>query len=271
MSAKTRSGMALRTTAWVADNTPYQVKKLVARATGRSMLVRRALALAHGDLRHEDVTVSMGSAAGMLFNSADSVCGYTHGTTEPAVQQALEREVSPGHTVYDIGANIGFFTIIAARLAGPRGQVVAFEPLPENIRWLRHNAGINGLTHVSVVEAAVGAEQGTTRFEGGAAAVWARVTESGEHEVPLIRIDDGIADGSLPVPDVVKIDIEGAEVAALDGMRQTLTRHRPTLIIELHESIAPVSQRLRTAGYDLERVDPREPDENAHLLARWTA
>jgi FkbM family methyltransferase len=268
MAGARRNDILLRIVARVADATPHRVKTLVARAAGRSRPFRRLLALVHGDLRDEDVTIAMGAAAGMRFNSADSVCGYTHGTTEPVVQQALQRELSEGQVAYDIGANIGFFTIIAARQVGSRGKVVAFDPLPENIRWLQHNADLNDLGQIEAVEAAVGAEHGTARVQRGATAVWAHVSETGDDVVRLVGIDAGIADGSLPVPDLVKIDIEGAEVAALDGMRETLARHRPTLIVELHETMAPVVERLTAAGYDFERLDPREPDANAHLLAR---
>ena len=74
-----------------ADATPYPVRTMVARVAARSAAVRRLVALAHGDLRGEDVTIALGVAAGMRFNSADSVCGYARGTAEPAVQRALER------------------------------------------------------------------------------------------------------------------------------------------------------------------------------------
>jgi FkbM family methyltransferase len=268
MSAGAGPGMLLRLTAVVADRTPYRVKNVIARATARSPVVRRVLALAHGDLRHEDVTIPMGAAAGLRFNSADSVCGYTHGTPEPDVQEALAHELSPGMVVYDIGANIGFFTMIAARAVGPQGRVLAFEPLPENVRWLRHNVDINDFGQVEIVEAAVGAREGTAAFESGNTAVWARISDTGEHEVRVLSIDDGIAAGSLPVPDVVKMDIEGAEVDALDGMRETLARHRPTVIVELHDTIGAVRERLVAAGYGMERIDPRVPDVNGHLIAR---
>jgi FkbM family methyltransferase len=261
-------GVLLRVTAVVADRTPYRVKNVVARTTARSRTVRRILALAHGDLRHEDVTIPLGAAAGLRFNSGDSVCGYTHGTPEPDVQDALARELSDGMVAYDIGANIGFFTMIAARAVGPQGRVLAFEPLPENVRWLRHNADINDFRQIEIVDAAVGAAAGTVGFESGATDVWARVSDSGEHRVRVLSIDDGIAEGSLPVPDVVKIDIEGAEVEALDGMRETLARHRPTVIVELHATMEPVRERLLAAGYGMERIDPRVPDVNGHLIAR---
>ncbi len=267
-SAGARPGVALRLKLIAADRTPDRVKELIGRASARSQIVRRMLAIAHGDLRHEDVTIPVGAAAGLRFNSADSVCGYTQGTNEPAVQEVLARELSSGKVAYDIGANIGFFTIIAAREVGPQGRVIAFEPLPDNVRWLRHNADLNGFSQVDVVEAAVGAQPGTVSLEAGGAGVWARISETGEHAVRMLRLDDAIADGSLPPPDVVKMDIEGAEVQALEGMRDTLVNHRPTVIVELHGTLAPVTDALRAAGYGFERIDPRAPDVHGHLLAR---
>ena len=260
------AGLRLRLSA--AQHTPDRVKRLIARASAREGVARRLVALAHGDLRHRDLTIPTGAAAGLRFNSADTVCGYTLGTAEPAVQQALARELAPGMVAYDLGANIGFFTIIAARLVGPQGRVLAFEPLPDNVRWLRHNIALNAFGHVEVIEAAVGAQERTARLEGGGAGVWATLSDDGEHRVRMVRLDDGIADGSLPVPDVVKMDVEGAELQALEGMRETLADHRPTVIVEVHGTMTTVCAALRVAGYSVERIDPRTPDVHGHVLAR---
>ena len=262
--------LRLRLRRRAARHVPERVKQMIARASARPGLTRRLVALANGDLRHKDLTIETGVAAGLRFNSADSVCGYALGMAEPDVQEALARVLSPGMVVYDIGANIGFFTVIAARLVGPHGRVLAFDPLPENVRWLRHNIALNGFEHVDVIEAAVGAEERTARLAEAEAGVWARISETGEHRVPMMRLDDRIVDGSLPAPDVVKIDIEGYEVQALDGMGATLADHRPVVIVELHDTLAPVCAALRAAGYGITRIDPHEPDIHGHLLARWT-
>ena len=257
-----------RLTSAARRRTPYAVHGLIRAATDRSPLARRAVARVHGDLRHADVTIAHGAAAGLLMNSADTVCGYTRGHFESTVQDALSALLRHGMTVYDIGANIGFFTLIAARAVGPGGRVVALEPLPENVRWLRHNVALNGFDHVQVVEAAAGASDGRTAFASGDNPGWGVVSASGELDVELISLDDRIASGALPAPDLVKLDIEGAEIDALAGLRQTLARHAPIVIVELHGTLEPVTAALTAAGLRIERIDPREPDVNAHLLAR---
>jgi FkbM family methyltransferase len=76
----------------------------------------------------------------------------------------LAASLRRGETFYDVGANVGFFTLIAARLVDPGGTVVAFEPLPENVAQLRRNVELNSFRHVVVVPAAVGGESGMRSF-----------------------------------------------------------------------------------------------------------
>jgi len=87
----------------------------------------------------------------------------------------------------------------------------------------------------------------------------------------VVSIDGLVADG-LPAPDVVKIDVEGAELEVLDGMERTLRELRPALVIELHETNVPVADRLESAGYRVENLDGPEPVRDApgdvHVLAR---
>jgi len=248
--------------------TPYRVHNLIARAAAGSDLVRRAVAHAQGDLRHADVTIAHGVAAGLRINSAETVCGYARGIAEPAVQETFAELLAPGMTMYDVGANIGFFTLIAAHCVGPDGRVIAIEPLPGHVRWLRHNAALNGLQQVEIIQAAAGATSGRTAFASRDAPVWGQVSATGELEVELIALDDRIESGALPVPDVVKLDVEGGEVDALAGLEQTLARHRPTLIVEVLQTLAAVTAALTAAGYAIERLGRPEPDENAHLIAR---
>ena len=263
-----REPLVHRAVAAAGRRTPHRVFETIARASARSGVVRRVVGRLQGDFKHADVTIVRGEAAGLRINSADTIAGYARGSAEPLVQEALVRELRPGAVMYDIGANIGFFSLIGARAVGPDGRVVAFEPLPDNLRWLRHNAALNGFGHVEVVEAAVGAAAGQASFAVGGTAGWGRLDAGGAVPVEVIRLDELVAGGGIPAPDLIKMDIEGGEVDALDGMAGTLTEHAPTLIVEVHETLAPVTERLRAAGYAVERLDPREPDHNAHVVAR---
>lgn len=194
------------------------------------------------------------------------------------MQEALRRSVAPGSTVLDIGANIGFFAVLASRLTGTGGSVCAVEALPANVRALRANIALNAADNVIVVEAAAADHVGRGAFLEVAEHSWSHLADRGWHgatqralDVELVTIDALVGAGVVPRPDVVKIDVEGSEAAVLDGMQRTLAEAAPTLIIELHGTNQEVLERLAEAGYDTENLDGPEPVEVAgpvHLLAR---
>jgi len=97
-----------------------------------------------------DGLIAHGEGEGLRINPGGANPGYALGTTEPGVQQALAELLEPGMTFYDVGANMGFFSLIAWRRVGPHGRVRSFEPLPESARTLRHNVALNrALTRVA--------------------------------------------------------------------------------------------------------------------------
>ena len=215
----------------------------------RPVLERVAGAIAAGEGR-----IQRGVGKGLRLRADVAVAGYRLGTTEPAFQRALAERVRPGHVVYDLGANVGFYTVLCARLAGPTGRVVAVEPFPASAEAVRHNALLNGFDTVRVVEAAVGAAPGrawlsTARRDP----VTFRLADDRRGpglEVELTSVDALVAAGHPP-PDVVKVDVEGAEVAALRGMAQTLAAHRPAVLVEVHHAVADVPDVLKEVAEPL--------------------
>ncbi|MCA1703376.1 MAG: FkbM family methyltransferase [Actinobacteria bacterium] len=181
------------------------------------------------------------------------------GTIEPEVQRALVAHLSAGDVFYDVGANLGFFSLLGARMVGPGGAIHAFEPVAENTAALRRSAQHNGFDSITVHELAVADESGPRKLLLLDDASWARLDggkplkePTTERSVDAVALDDLVADGSAAPPTVVKIDVEGGEVAVLRGMTQILERYRPTLILELHGSqAAPVPELLKAAGYVL--------------------
>lgn len=187
--------------------------------------------------------IEVGVGRGLRFDPGPSNVEYGVGSNEVPVQEALARWTGLGSTVFDIGANVGFFSVLAARLTGPGGRVVAFEPVDTNAGFIRRNAQLNDLDNISIIEKAVGATTGhaaltLTRYSGGAVLsdAGAPPDATGTITVEVVCIDDLLADGSVPVPDVVKIDVEGAELAVLQGMTQTLSEHRPIVLCEIDDA-----------------------------------
>jgi FkbM family methyltransferase len=233
--------------------------------------------------------VLAGSGRGLRVRFGESTLRRVVRTCERDVEAALLGVLAPGDVVYDVGANIGWYTLLAARRVGPAGRVLAFEPGLANARYVQRNAASNGLANVTVVAAAVGEEDGWATFldkgslegrleaaegDGDAharrRAARSRITHA-RLPVPVLSLDAWIAATGQPPPDVVKLDVEGAEVAALRGMRATLREAAPTLVIELHATCAEVADLLDEAGYEhrpLERdVPTREAPGWAHVLA----
>jgi FkbM family methyltransferase len=161
------------------------------------------------------------------------------------IHRLLDKLVTPGASVIDVGAYIGYNTIHAARRAGPYGRVVAVEPAADNLEVLRENVAAAGVANVVVAPVACGKIAGTRDLflSGSPSSVKSLFAESchaGVTEVvpvDVVPLDDLTVDA-----DVVKIDVEGAELDVLEGMPRLLQRP-PALIVEWH----PLIQRL--AGY----------------------
>ena len=195
--------------------------------------------------------------------------------------------LQPAWTVYDVGANVGYITLLLARKLGPQGQVIAFEALPENVSRLQANLALNpGLARVEVYHRAVvdatrpvsfllGPSDDTGKAAGSAgrqALEYSQVID-----VPGISLDDFVYQQGGPPPQAIKLDIEGGEVLALPGMRRLLVEARPLLLVELHGEQAARSawEILSQAGYRICRMQtgyPRVPslealDWKAYLVA----
>jgi FkbM family methyltransferase len=197
------------------------------------------------------VQVQSGLSRGMWMHlSLTGEEAYWRGTHEPDVQNAISAAVRPGTVIYDIGAHIGSIALGAARLAGDSGRLVAFDGDPENIVRLRDNTSRNGLEgRLQVVHAAVWSLTSTdgisfrrgrtVRSQGGVEADGNRpVLGSGEViNVPAITLDNFIAAGG-PLPQLIKIDVEGGEYQVLRGGASLFTHQRPLIIAEIHHQRA---------------------------------
>ena len=172
--------------------------------------------------------------------------------------------INDGATVLEGGPYIGFLTISAARAVGPDGRVVAVEPSPDTVAALRANVARNGFeARVEIVEAALGAEPGRATFhvtEGGdTSSLHAPAFPTRAIDVEVIRGDDL----ELASLDVVKLDLEGNEVAALAGLRGVIGRTRPLIFCECNTEMLAAAgtsadglrHELESLGYDVRWID----------------
>ena len=163
---------------------------------------------------------------------------------EPDETAFVERYLRPGMSFVDIGANIGWFSLIAARLVGPTGHVVAIEPRPDSAERLAMSAAENGLANIRTLRLALAAEVGRSKVGAHLAGAntggtWLITTPelartmAVDHQ--LFDVDVGrLDDIDLPACDLLKIDVEGAEHLVLQGGRKTLARHRPAILSEIN-------------------------------------
>ena len=194
---------------------------------------------------------------------------YIQGEAEPAVQSILAERLRPGMVFYDLGANIGLFTLLAARRVGASGKVLSFEPDPEISVRLRRNIERNGYGNVTVMEMGVWSASGQINFVTADRSSPDRGIGkfvAGENAPPgkptrCVSLDDFML--SAPTPDAIKCDVEGAEVEVFRGAEKLLCAHRPWIICEMHsEKNARDSRELLSRfGYSTETVDAN------HVLA----
>jgi FkbM family methyltransferase len=164
--------------------------------------------------------------------------------------------IHQGDVVFDIGANVGVYSLVASRLVGQMGTVFAFEPLPRNLTFLRRHIDMNNARNVTVFAAAVGAENGVASFAATASPAMGRLSVDGLDRVDVVALDELIASGDARVPTMVKIDVEGGELGVLHGGAQTFSRHHPMVFLATHGTAVhePCCQLLRKWGYTLEAV-----------------
>jgi FkbM family methyltransferase len=173
--------------------------------------------------------------------SAVEVGIIRRGMFEPETVRAFAALLAPGMTVLDVGANVGQFTLVAARRLGPTGRVHAFEPTPELVAHVLSNLELNGLDNVVVNEVAVSDATGHAVLhlveadDPGVNSIVNRSPGARTLEVPTVSLDDYLAERGVGPVDVIKIDIEGAEMPALRGARDLLTGDdSPVLVLEFH-------------------------------------
>lgn len=215
----------------------------------------------------------------MFLDSLDSLNLSIYEKYEPRLLEVIEKEIKPGEIVVDLGANIGYYTLIFARLVGEKGKVYAFEPDPENFALLKKNVEINGYKNVILVQKAISNQTGKTRL-------YLSDENVGDHqifdskygrksiEIETVTLDEYFKDEAV---DFVKIDIQGAEQAALEGATKFLqnkklkiiTEFCPKLLNLFHGDAGKYLDILET-NFKLYDIDNDRKTSKSELLEQYT-
>lgn len=206
---------------------------------------------------------------------------YVSGVYEPNTATVLKQLLTRGSVLLDVGANVGLFTLLGSRWVGTEGRVLSFEPSSRERKRLDEQVALNRLTNVIILPQAVADHEGRGRLRV-AAAEYAGLNTLGDdfgysgvnvvatEDVPLVTLDAAVAAAGLTRVSVIKLDIEGAEYAALVGARRILRELRPVLVVEVaraslsvnnHATPEQMTALLSGAGYRLYVID----DSSARL------
>jgi FkbM family methyltransferase len=199
---------------------------------------------------------------------------------EPDIYNAFVKDISEGTVVFDIGAHVGFFTLAASKRVGRRGFVYAFEPAPETAAILKQHVSFNEWRdHTEVVTSVISDAIGTVSFfaygdsmassmreENWELAAEHRTAPVSKIEVPSVTLDAFCKERRVK-PDVLKIDVEGAELLVLRGATEFLKNNSPIIHCEVHPplmkhfnySVEDFMAHLDKFGYKLERLDEPNP------------
>lgn len=202
-----------------------------------------------------------------LVGSSNHGCWL--GSYEYEKQRAVQRAIKPGDVVYDIGANVGFYTLLSSVLTGDQGRVYAFEPLPSNLRDLREHLKINRIFNCTVIEAAVARDDGEARFDPSLSRSQGRLSATGTIVVRTVALDSLLRQSGISPPSLMKIDIEGAEVECLRGAARTIRNSRPIIFLATHgpDLHAACLGMFAQWGYHVRPLDARAIEDSCELIA----
>jgi FkbM family methyltransferase len=265
-----------------ARTLPLPIKQGLYRFPALARLIRGSINASVGDgLSVVDVAAGDLKGCRILLNLKTEKSRWL-GTYEPELQTALRDFLRPGMTAYDVGANIGYITLLMARRVSPGGRVFAFEALPDNVERIRKNLALNEHLGATVIPAAVVDKSGPVTFHvhesvgmGKAAGSAGRRKERYKAEISVsgLSLDEFVYQQGNPIPEAVKMDIEGGELLALPGMIRLLREAHPILFLELHgpESEKAAWEILTSCGYRLHAMQNGYPLVESPEQLSWKA
>ncbi|MEK7089739.1 MAG: FkbM family methyltransferase [Patescibacteria group bacterium] len=184
--------------------------------------------------RNIPLPIVKGPLRGRRWILGSGVLGYWLGSYELEKQTLFASFIKPGDVVFDVGAQAGFYTLLASVRVGSEGKVFSFEPFPENFKNVKKHLELNAIHNVSVLELAVSDRSGEIGFMAGTSTSTGAISDSGTIKVKTESLDNLVVSGRILPPNVIKMDIEGAEVLALRGANTILEKYKPIILLATH-------------------------------------
>jgi len=157
---------------------------------------------------------------------------YYKGYYEPEICSYLLNNIKPESTFVDVGAHAGYFSLFAVQLA-KNGSVYSFEPEPKNFRYIETIRQLNSITNWNIYNQGVGKEAGELFFSNGPSSTTGKISNIGDFKVEVVSLDSTLANADRV--DIMKIDVEGFGGRVLEGAIETIRKHRPKIMFEVHE------------------------------------
>ncbi|MBO9998614.1 MAG: FkbM family methyltransferase [Cyanobacteria bacterium SID2] len=233
------------------------------------MFLRQKISsLLHLLLKDTSVKVLSGPLQGWKWLPRSGNHAYWLGTYEREYVNTFAQYVRPGSIIFDIGAQAGYFTLIASRLTGRDGRVVTFEPLPENVFCIREHCRLNNCKNVEILEVAVASSSGRRTFQADNVFM-GYLSKEGSLEVEVVVLDELAEQNQILPPNVMKIDVEGMEYWVLRGGENLIRTSRPEIFIATHgqENQTRVLRLLQEWSYEVSMIG-RGSERNADYLAK---
>ena len=204
------------------------------------------------------IRVLRGPMKGLQWISDSSNATCWMGAYESEKQRAFCKVVGRGQVIFDLGAHVGFYTLLASRLVGSGGRVIAFEPAKRNISYLSRHLAMNRIVNCDVIEAAVSSQDGTAFFDAPTpvSGHLSKKRDEAQYEVATVTLDRLVHDDVIPRPNVIKCDIEGGEYEALIGAQDILRRCKPVILLATHGAEVHMlcCKLLSDLGYSLKSL-----------------
>ncbi len=215
------------------------------------------------------VPILQGALRGKKWTVGSATHGCWLGSYEYEKQKALQREIKAGQVVYDIGANVGFYSLLASVIVGETGHVYSFEPFPDNLRELNRHLEMNHIKNCTVIGAAVSSAEGQATFDPSDNRCTGRLAATGSIHVRTLTLDGLVLRKELRPPNLMKIDIEGAEYECLLGASDVIQRFQPVIFLATHGQQVHNAcfQFLARWNYRVTSLDGRSVEATDELIA----